>query len=283
MAPCAPGPGWRRGGSGGSASCRLVLMSLGAFLLSIGPGLGGGRPAYHRSWRGDAAGQRRGSVARSGHGRDRGAAGHRLRTDDALSRHAAWRCCCRAAAIPPDQAIEAVASDGFVATLPLDLLRRQPGGSGSVPYLAIEPPASPWPKLAGKAVSAGPFYIVWLRPEADGIRTEQWPYEVVEIRASDLPAKRWPVLAVDPKLPAEDPRRAGEALYATMCLVCHRLNGARQRRCGAGSQSADRIRPNISSATRSTPLSAIPLRCAIGPAWRCRASARTPSAIMRSI
>ena len=127
--------------------------------------------------------------------------------------------------IPPGQAIEAVASDGFVATLPLDLLRRSPGGSGSVPYLAIEPPASPWPKLDGKTTGAGPFYIVWLRPEADGIRSEQWPYEVVEIRASDLPAKRWPALAVDPKLPAEDPRRAGEALYATMCLVCHRLNG----------------------------------------------------------
>ena len=42
------------------------------------------------------------------------------------------------AAIPPDQAIEAVASDGFVAILPLDLIRRQPGGNGSVPYLAIE-------------------------------------------------------------------------------------------------------------------------------------------------
>ena len=132
----------------------------------------------------------------------------------------------RGAAISPDQAIEAMSSDGFVATLPLDLLQRQPADRGSVPYLAIEPPGSPWPMLAGKSVSAGPFYIVWLRPEVEGVRTEQWPYEVVEIRASDLPAKRWPVLAVDPKLPAGDPRRAGEALYATMCLVCHRLNGA---------------------------------------------------------
>jgi mono/diheme cytochrome c family protein len=129
-------------------------------------------------------------------------------------------------ALPADEAIEAVANDGFAATIPLDLLRHRPGGSGSVAYLAIEPPASPWPKLPGKSVSAGPFYIVWLRPQADGIRLEQWPYGVVQIRSSALPAKRWPVLAVDPKLPADDPRRAGEALYATMCLVCHRLNGA---------------------------------------------------------
>jgi hypothetical protein len=140
--------------------------------------------------------------------------------------------------IPPGQAIEAVASDGFVATLPLDLLRRSPGGSGSVPYLAIEPPASPWPKLDGKTTGAGPFYIVWLRPEADGIRSEQWPYEVVEIRASDLPAKRWPALAVDPKLPAEDPRRAGEAPSCHHVSRRHRLNGGAARD-GAGSQSAD--------------------------------------------
>jgi mono/diheme cytochrome c family protein len=119
-----------------------------------------------------------------------------------------------------------VANDGFAASLPLDLLRHRPGGSGSVAYLAIEPPTSPWPKLPGKSSSAGPFYIVWLRPEADGIRQEQWPYGVVEIHSADLPEKRWPGLAVDPKLPADDPRRAGEGLYATMCLVCHRLNGA---------------------------------------------------------
>ena len=142
-------------------------------------------------------------------------------------------------ALPPDQAIEAVANDGFAATLPLDLLRHRPGGSGSVAYLAIEPPASPWPKLPGKSSSAGPFYIVWLRPEADGIRQEQWPYGVVEIRSADLPEKRWPGLAVDPKLPADDPRRAGEG---ALCHHVSRLPQAewrRQRRGGAGSQSAE--------------------------------------------
>ncbi len=128
-------------------------------------------------------------------------------------------------ALPPDQVIEAVASDGFVAQLPLDLLLH-PAAGGALPYLAIEPPEARWPALPGKAASAGPFYLVWLRPEASGVRREQWPYMVVELRSADSPAKRWPGLAVDPGLPADDPVRAGQALYVTNCLVCHRLNGA---------------------------------------------------------
>jgi len=203
----------------------LALVSLGAFLLSIG-----------QAWPADtqlaiALGGVTRQVSAEDLLQDPATVEIEVPQDVAYGRRMRYRAIplavlLRGSAILPDQAIEAVASDGFVAILPLDLLRREPAGSGSVPYLAIEPPASPWPKLGGKSVSAGPFYIVWLRPEAEGIRMEQWPYEVVEIRASDLPSKRWPALGVDPNLPAEDPRRAGEALFATMCLVCHRLNGA---------------------------------------------------------
>jgi mono/diheme cytochrome c family protein len=49
---------------------------------------------------------------------------------------------------------------------------------------------------------------------------------VVELRSADSPARRWPALAVASGLPADDPIRAGQALFATECLVCHRLNGA---------------------------------------------------------
>ncbi len=132
----------------------------------------------------------------------------------------------RGATLPPDQVIVAVAVDGFVATLPLDLVMRNPEDAGSVPYLAIEPPGSPWPRIAGRTFSAGPFYIVWLRPEVDGIRSEQWPFGTIEIRAADSPAKRFPALAVDARVPIGDAIRAGQGLFATFCLVCHRLNGA---------------------------------------------------------
>lgn len=127
--------------------------------------------------------------------------------------------------IRPDQVLETVASDGFVAMLPSDLVLASAAGASKA-YLAIEPASAPWPALPGKTAGAGPFYLVWLDPEASGVRGEQWVYMVSIIRSADSPAKRWPALAVDPALPAGDPLRSGQALFVTQCLVCHRLNGA---------------------------------------------------------
>jgi hypothetical protein len=70
------------------------------------------------------------------------------------------------------------------------------GASESVPHLAIEPEDAPWPVIPGKTVSAGSFYVVWLRPEASGIRSEQWPYMIASIRSTESPEHRWPELAV---------------------------------------------------------------------------------------
>lgn len=127
--------------------------------------------------------------------------------------------------LQPSQDLQAVATDGFTASLPGFLIRR-PLDSVSVPYLAIEPPGKPWPKLPGKETTAGPFYIVWLRPEAGGIKPEQWPYGIVKLASVDSPAKRWPVLAFDKKLPIDAPARRGQALFVTNCMVCHKMNGA---------------------------------------------------------
>lgn len=127
--------------------------------------------------------------------------------------------------LPQDAVIEAVATDGFVAQLPLDLvLHTKPGASQA--FVAIEPPDAQWPHLAGKKASAGSFYIVWANPAASGIRSEQWPYMVAQLRAADSPAKRWQELAVDKDLPADSPIRAGQALTVTQCMACHKLNGA---------------------------------------------------------
>jgi mono/diheme cytochrome c family protein len=127
--------------------------------------------------------------------------------------------------LPRDQILETVASDGFIGLLPVDLvLHSRPEQAQA--YLAIEPPDAPWPLLPGGQHSAGPFYIVWLHPEASGVRSEQWPYQVATIRNADSPAKRWPALAVDPALPSGDPVRAGQALFVAQCLVCHKMNGA---------------------------------------------------------
>ncbi|ALX13568.1 cytochrome C [Burkholderia cepacia JBK9] len=133
--------------------------------------------------------------------------------------------------LPADGVLETRAADGFAAQLPMDLVRRQ-ARSRAVPWLAIEDPAHPWPKLPGKQVSAGPFYLVWLGPDASSVRGEQWPYQIVRVTIESSPLARWPSLAVDAALPANDPARAGQRLFVTQCLACHRLDGAGSSHAG---------------------------------------------------
>jgi mono/diheme cytochrome c family protein len=127
--------------------------------------------------------------------------------------------------LPADSVIETVALDGFAAQLPLDLITNTDPAK-AVAWLAIEAADNPWPPLPGKAVSAGPFYILWTGAAAATIRSEQWPYQVAKLASQPAPATRWPALGVDPALPATHPVRAGQALYVTQCLPCHTLNGA---------------------------------------------------------
>ena len=78
---------------------------------------------------------------------------------------------------PGDTVIESVALDGFVAQLPFDILTNTDPAK-AIAWLAIEPDDRPWPRLPGKALSAGPFYIVWTGATAAMIRSEQWPYRL---------------------------------------------------------------------------------------------------------
>ena len=138
--------------------------------------------------------------------------------------------------LPPDKAadtLESRAEDGFVAQIPLALVNKGATG-GSVPWVAVEPPGQPWPKMPGKPQGAGPFYLVWQYPERSRVSTEQWPYQLASLTAVESPAHRWPQLAIDPALPANAPARRGEAVFAANCLSCHRLNGG-----GAGEIGPD--------------------------------------------
>jgi mono/diheme cytochrome c family protein len=127
--------------------------------------------------------------------------------------------------IPVDSVIETVAADGFVAQLPLDLVSNSDPAK-AVAYLAVEAPDHPWPPLPGNQVNPGPYRLVWLGKGVADIRSEQWPYQVIRLEAKEAPAKRWPGLAVAASVPATDPIRAGQAVFVTQCLTCHKLNGA---------------------------------------------------------
>jgi mono/diheme cytochrome c family protein len=120
--------------------------------------------------------------------------------------------------------LEASATDGFVAQIPLSLIEAGKSG-GSVAWIAVENPDHPWPKLPGKDASAGTFYLIWQYPERSHVANEQWPYMLEKLTAVQSPELRWPQLAVNAALPADALARRGEAVFATQCLPCHRLNG----------------------------------------------------------
>jgi len=138
---------------------------------------------------------------------------------------------------PADTVIEAVATDGFAAQLPVDLVVNS-DPKRALAWVAVEPADAPWPPLPGKTASAGPFYLVWTGDQAATVRSEQWPYQMARLVTQPSPASRWPQLAVDPAVPVSDPIRSGQTLFVTQCLSCHKLNGA-----GSGDMGPDLNRP----------------------------------------
>jgi mono/diheme cytochrome c family protein len=137
--------------------------------------------------------------------------------------------------------LEASATDGFVAQIPLALIEAGKTG-GSIAWIAVENPGHPWPKLPGKDASAGPFYLIWQYPERSQVVNEQWPYMLEKLTAVQSPELRWPQLKVNAALPADAPARLGEAVFATQCLPCHRLNGG----------GASEIGPDLGQPTAAT-------------------------------
>ena len=79
------------------------------------------------------------------------------------------------AAVVAGKMAQFVGNDGFSAEMPGALILN---GRGSEAWLAIEDPARPWPALPGNHGSAGPFYVVWTRPQATRVNPEQWPYQL---------------------------------------------------------------------------------------------------------
>ena len=79
---------------------------------------------------------------------------------------------------------------------------------------------------AGQDKGPGPLYLVWVGSDLSAVRSEHWAWHLAMLAARDAPAKRWPQIAVDPALPPTDPLRAGQGLFVTQCMSCHRFNGA---------------------------------------------------------
>lgn len=121
--------------------------------------------------------------------------------------------------------LEARATDGFIAQIPLALIEHGASG-GAVAWLAVEDPDHPWEPLPHRTQSAGPFYLVWENPERSNIRSEQWPHWLVSLALVESPLHRWPQLEL-PSGQGSDTAaaRSGQKIFLSFCLPCHRLNG----------------------------------------------------------
>ncbi|WP_108471161.1 c-type cytochrome [Rhodanobacter thiooxydans] len=130
--------------------------------------------------------------------------------------------------IHPGDHLQFVAGDGFAAEIPAALLLNT---QGSEAWLAIEEAARPWPALPGHG-RAGPFYVVWTRPQAAGVGPEQWPYQLASIRKLADVAERFPAILPASSLPPDSEVRRGFAVFQHTCFACHTLNGQGDARLG---------------------------------------------------
>jgi mono/diheme cytochrome c family protein len=137
----------------------------------------------------------------------------------------------------PDDTLEVVALDGFVAQLPGSMVMNK-DPLAQVAMVTVEDPAKRWPNLPGKQQSAGPFSVVWSGATAASVPVDQWPYQIAAMNEVEPPEKRWPQLAVDASVPPTDPLRLGLQKFVATCGACHQLDGG-----GAAKVGPDLNRP----------------------------------------
>lgn len=148
-----------------------------------------------------------------------------------------------------DDYVQARATDDFSVAIPAHLLAFADPGRLEA-FLAIEDPAAPWPKIPGKAYSAGPFAIVWKLGPQVTVSSEYWAYRLAGLGVTDSPMRRWPVLAVGSEVPADSPIRTGLDAFIAVCMACHKFEGA-----GEGTQGPDLGKPmNAAEIFRPTAL-----------------------------
>lgn len=133
------------------------------------------------------------------------------------------------AGVAADAHLQFTALDGFAAEVPASLIL---SSTGAEAWLAVEPQDKPWPTLGPGKPGAGPFYLVWLHPEAGHVSPEQWPYQVASVRLLADAATRFPAMRPAAGLAKDDPVMRGFAVFQRTCLSCHTLNGQGDAKLG---------------------------------------------------
>ena len=135
--------------------------------------------------------------------------------------------------IADDAVVQFRCLDGFSAPITKErLLNKLP--AKSLAYIAIEEPDKPWPAVKAGGPSAGPFYLIWLKPEASFIGPEEWPFQLVAFEVKGTLETLYPNIFPDSKLEPTSAARQGFAVFTKNCFACHTLN-----RAGAGEVGPD--------------------------------------------
>jgi mono/diheme cytochrome c family protein len=129
--------------------------------------------------------------------------------------------------VAADAHLQFTALDGFAAEIPAALIL---DGHGAEAWLAVEDSA--WPALGDGKPSAGPFYLVWLHPEAGKVGPEQWPYQIASVRVLADPAARFPLMRPAAGLAKDSPVMRGFEVFQRNCITCHTLNGQGDAKLG---------------------------------------------------
>jgi cytochrome c2 len=124
--------------------------------------------------------------------------------------------------IPELAFVQCTSADGFSIVLEKSrLLSEDPKAPKA--FLAIEDPRNPWPVLAGKTTSAGPFYLVWTNARASVVGREEWPFKVASFVILSDPRRAFPNV-----YPADDAVmnvQKGFQSFLKNCFACHKMNG----------------------------------------------------------
>ncbi len=122
-----------------------------------------------------------------------------------------------------DDVIQFRCLDGFVASISKERIMCT-GPGQSTAYIAIEDPKSKWPDLPVNPPkgSAGPFYLVWLKPELSGILPDEWPYQIAGFEVKGRLQNLYP--GIFPKHQEDAKVARGLKVFQQICFACHTMN-----------------------------------------------------------
>lgn len=122
-----------------------------------------------------------------------------------------------------DAVIQFKCLDGFSAPISKERILSN-AEAKSVAFVAIEGPEAPWPAMKPNGPSAGPFYLIWVHPEASAISREEWPFQLAAFEVKGALTQVYPNIAPDMKLKAESAVRLGFGVFTRNCFACHTMN-----------------------------------------------------------